>query len=141
MAEHGPRPDIVSYNTFLRHYGCIGDMKGLMGVLRALKPASVQLDAYSFTTVLSALYEAGKWDAHTKNIEIMHMMGLQPNATTYSTIIDFLVLQGGEDFRKAGDLVQFMEQNPNKDTRPNIYRLHHDCSISNVKIYTAELVG
>ena len=142
MVEHGPRPDIVSYNTFLWHYGCIGDMKGLMGVLWALKPASVQLDAHSFTTVLSALYEAGKQDAHTKNIEIMHMMGLQPNTMTYSTIVDFLVLQGGEeDFCKAGDLVQFMEQNLNKDTRPNIYWLHHDCSISNVKIYTAELVG
>ena len=46
----------------------------------------------------------------------MHMMGVQPNATTYSTIIDFLVRQGGEEnFCKAGDLVQLMAQNPNKD--------------------------
>ena len=112
-------------------------MKGLTGVLQALQPASVQPDAHSFTTVLSALYEVGKWDAHTKTIEIMHMICIQPNATTYNTIVDFLVLQGGEeDFRKAGDLVQFMEQNPNKDTRPNIYQLHHDCSISNVKIHS-----
>ena len=117
-------------------------MKGLTGILRALKPASVQPDAHSFTTVLLVLYEAGKWDAHTKTIEIMHMMGIQPNAMTYSTIIDFLVLQDGEeDFRKTGDLVQFMVQNPNKDTCPNIYQLHHNCSISNVKIYTAELLG
>ena len=136
MVEHGPRPDIVSYNTFLQHYGCIGDMKGLGGILWALKPASVQPDTHSFTTVLSALYEVGKWDAHTKTIEIMHMMCVQPNTMTYSTIIDFLVLQGGEDFRKAGDLVQFMEQNPNMDTRPNIYQLHHNCSILNVKIHS-----
>ena len=39
MVEHGPRPDIVLYPTFLWHYRCIGDMKGLVGVLRALKPA------------------------------------------------------------------------------------------------------
>ena len=77
----------------------------------------------------------------------MHMMGVQPNAATYSTIVDFLVHQGGEEnFRNAGDLVQLMEQNPNKDTCPNevlVGSLHRDCSISaqNVKINTAELLG
>ena len=44
------------------------------------------------------------------------MMGVQPNTATYSTIIDFLVRQGGEEnFREAGDLVQLMAQNLNKD--------------------------
>ena len=63
-----------------------------------------------------ALYKAGKRDAHTRTIEIMHMMGVQPNAAMYSTIIDFLVHQGGEEnFCKAGDLVQLMAQNMNKD--------------------------
>ena len=112
-------------------------MKCLGGILWALKPASVQPDTHSFTTVLSVLYEVGKRDAHTKTIEIMHMRCVQPNATTYSTIVDFLVLQGSEeDFCKAGDLVQFMEQNLNMDTLPNIYQLHHDCSILNVKIHS-----
>ena len=101
-----PRPDIVLYNTFLRYYGCIGDMKGLMGVLRALKPAGIQPDTHSFTIVLSVFYKVGKLDAHTNTIEIMHMMGVQPNAVTYSTIVDFLICQGGdENFCNAGDLV------------------------------------
>ena len=91
-------------------------MRGLAGVLRALKLAGIQPDAHLFTIILSALYKAGKRDAHTRTIEIMHMMGVQPNAATYSTIIDFLVHQDGEEnFRKAGDLVQLMAQNPNKD--------------------------
>ena len=60
-------------------------MKGLMGVLQALKPAGVQPNAHSFTIILLALYKAGKLDAHTNTIEIMHMMGVQPNAATYST--------------------------------------------------------
>ena len=81
-------------------------MKGLAGVLWALKLAGIQPDAHSFTIVLSALYNAGKRDAHTRTIEIMHMMGIQPNAATYSTIIDFLVCQGDEvNFRKAGDQI------------------------------------
>ena len=75
MVEHSPRPDIVLYNTFLQHYR--RDMKGLVGVLRALKPAGIQPEAHSFTTVLSVLYKVGKWDAHTQAIEIMHMMGIQ----------------------------------------------------------------
>ena len=79
-------------------------MKGLAGILWALKLAGIQPDAHSFTIVLSALYKAGKQDAHTRMIEIMH------------TIVDFLVHQGGEEnFCKAGDLVQLMVQNPNKD--------------------------
>ena len=125
-------------------------MKGLAGVLRALKPAGMQPDAHSFTTILSVLYKAGKWDTHTKTVEIMHMTGIQPNAAMYSTIIDFLVRQGGEEnFCKVGNLVQLMAQiNPNKDTCPNEVTflagsLHRDCSIlaQNVKIYTAELLG
>ena len=113
MVEHGLRPDIVSYNTFLQHYR--HDMKGLAGVLWALKLAGIQPDAHSFPIVLSVLYKAGKQDAHTRMIEIMYMMGVQPNATTYSTIVDFLVREGGkENFRKAGELVQLMVQNPNK---------------------------
>ena len=44
MVEHSPRPDIVSYNTFLQHYG--HDMKGLVGVLRALRPAGIQPDTH-----------------------------------------------------------------------------------------------
>ena len=91
-------------------------MRGLAGVLRALKLAGIQPDAHLFTIVLSALYKVGKWDAHTQAIEIMHMMGIQPNAAMYSTIVDFLVRQGGEEnFHEARDLVQLMAQNPNKD--------------------------
>ena len=63
----------------------IGDMKGLTGILWALKPTSVQPNAHSFTIVLLVLYKAGKLDAHTNTIEIMHMMGVEPNAATYST--------------------------------------------------------
>ena len=122
-------------------------MKGLAGILRALKPAGVQPGTHSFTIVLSVLYKVGKLDAHTNTIEIMHMMGVQPNAAMYSTIVDFFVYQGGEEnFCNAGDLVQLMEQNLNKDTCPNevlVGSLHCDCSISaqNVKINTAELLG
>ena len=76
MVEHGPRPDIVSYNTFLWHYRCISNMKGLADILWYLKLAGIQPDAHSFTIVLSALYKAGKQDAHTRMIEIMHMMGI-----------------------------------------------------------------
>ena len=46
MVEHGPRPDIVSYQTFLQHYRRISDMKGLTGILQALKPAGVQPDTH-----------------------------------------------------------------------------------------------
>ena len=63
----------------------ISYMKGLMGVLWALKPAGVQPNTHSLTIVLSALYKVGKLDAHTNTIEIMHMMGVQPNAAMYST--------------------------------------------------------
>ena len=55
MVEHGPRPDIVSYNIFVWHYRCIGDMRGLASVLWALKLAGIQPDAHLFTIVLSVL--------------------------------------------------------------------------------------
>ncbi|KAF8585520.1 hypothetical protein K439DRAFT_1034158 [Ramaria rubella] len=149
IMAHGPKPDIVSYNTFLRHYGRIGDMKNLAAVLRALKPANVQPDVHTFTTVLSALYKGGQVDAHIRMIQVMKEMGVQPNVAMYSTIIDFLTRQGGkENFRNAGSLLQMMEHNPDKDCRPNevtytgiLAGLHRDPTIpvEEVKLYATEL--
>ena len=149
MLDHGPKPDIVSYNTFLRYYGRIGDMKSVASVLRAFKPANIQPDVHSFSILLSALYKGGNRDAHTKLIQIMETMGVQPNVAMYSGIIDFLVRQGGpENFRNASLLLQMMENNPNKDCRPNevtftsiLAGLHRDPTIpvKDVKLYTEDL--
>ncbi|KAF8521510.1 hypothetical protein JB92DRAFT_2785718 [Gautieria morchelliformis] len=149
MMDHGPKPDVVSYNTFLRHYGRIGDMKSVASVLRALKPANIQPDIHSFTTLLSALYKGGKRDAHTKLIQIMETIGVRPNVAMYSAIIDFLVRQGGrENFRNATLLLQLMENNPDKGCRPNeitytgiLAGLHRDPTIpaQDVKLYTEGL--
>lgn len=149
MTDQGPKPDIISYNTFLRHYGRIGDMKSVASVLRALKPANIQPDIHSYTTLLSALYRGGIRDAHKRMIQIMETMGVQPNVAMYSTIIDFLVRQGGLDnFRDAAMLLQLMENNPDKESRPNeitytgfLAGLHRDptMSVQDVKSYTESL--
>ena len=149
MMDHGPKPDIVSYNTFLRHYGRMGDMKSVASVLRALKSANIQPDVHSYTTLLSALYKGGTRDAHTRLIQIMETMGVQPNVAMYSAIIDFLVRQGGqENLRNAAMLLQLMENHPDKECRPNeitytgiLAGLHRDRTIpaQDVKSYTESL--
>ena len=151
MLDHGPKPDVISYNTFLRYYGRIGDMKSVASVLRAFQPANIQPDVHSFSTLLSALYKGGKRDAHVKVLQIMETMGVKPNAVMYSAIIDFLVRQGGlENFRNAASLLHLMENNPDKDCRPNevtytgiLAGLHRDPTmpVQDVKLYTEELFG
>ncbi|KAF8523088.1 hypothetical protein BU17DRAFT_43979 [Hysterangium stoloniferum] len=149
LMDSGPQPDIVTYNIFLRYYARVGDMHRLAGVLRALKPAGVEADNYSFTTVLSALYKAGQDGAHITILQTMADTGIQPNVAMYSAIINFLVRQGGrENFQKAISLLTKMENESDKACRPNevtytglLAGIHRDPSLSatEVKMYSDDL--
>ncbi|KIJ26127.1 hypothetical protein M422DRAFT_192600 [Sphaerobolus stellatus SS14] len=151
ISQNGPKPDIVTYNTFLRFYGRIGDTQNLAAVIRSLEPAGLKPDAHSFTTLLSALYKRGMDDAHTKMINTMKSVGITPNVTIYTAIINNLVrLPGEENLRNARLLLEQMENSRDASSRPN--NVTYTCLLSGIlrnpsvesntaSLYVEELLG
>ncbi|KDQ09281.1 hypothetical protein BOTBODRAFT_37191 [Botryobasidium botryosum FD-172 SS1] len=113
----GPRPDIITYNTFLRHYARKGDMAAFAALMRAIIPDGLKPDVVTFTTILDALLRTGKPGATGTLLGIMKAMGVEPSVVTYTAIIDGILREKGEvHVRAALEMVGRMEA---AGVRPN----------------------
>ncbi|KAF9455031.1 hypothetical protein P691DRAFT_654809 [Macrolepiota fuliginosa MF-IS2] len=113
MQQHGPKPDIVSYNTFINYHGRRGHFQGIAATLRAMKDANLDGDVFTYTTVLSALLKAGKTNAADLVLALMSKQGVKRNVALYSALIDHQLREGGEkNFHAAMQMLQMMERDP-----------------------------
>lgn len=118
LREKGPKPDIVSYNTFLRHHGRRGEFRAVSVMLERLREDGLTGDAFTFSTVLSALLKVGRTDAIDVVLSLMRKQNVEPNVAVFSAIIDHQLRESSEQgLRMAMELLQKMEMNP--DARPN----------------------
>ena len=128
MHTNGPKPDIVSYNTFLAYHGRRRDFKALATLVHSMEANKLVGDVFSFSIILSALLKAGRDDAPDMMLSIMRKQGIKPNVATFSAIIDH----------------QMREQNE-KNLQAAIHILHQmekdDNSQPNAVTYTSILVG
>ncbi|KAG6911522.1 hypothetical protein DXG01_011824 [Tephrocybe rancida] len=128
MDTHGPKPDLVTYNTLLAYYGRRSNFKALASLIGRMTELKVVGDVYTFSTILSALLRAGRDDAPDLLIDIMRRQGVQPNVATYSAIIDGQMQDPTiQSLNVVMRLLQRMEEDV--ATQPN------------VKTYTAILAG
>ncbi|KAG5351827.1 hypothetical protein C0989_004774 [Termitomyces sp. Mn162] len=128
MEKHGPKPDLISYNTLLAYYGRRGNFKSLASVVGRMVELKIAGDVYSFSTILSALLRAGRDDAPDLLINIMRKQGIQPNVATYSAIIDHQL--------QAPTIKNF------ETVMRLLYRMEEDAAAQpNVKTYTSILAG
>lgn len=115
----GPKPDIVTFNTFMKYHATKGDLKALADLVDAIEPAGLKGDVFTFSIVLSALLKVRN-DAADIVIKLMKKQGLQPNTATLSAIIDHLMkTQTQESFKTALQLLSKMESNEFEDAAPN----------------------
>lgn len=128
MHANGPKPDIVSYNTFLTYHGRRLDFKALAALINRMASNKLNGDVTSFTILLSALLKAGREDAPEIVLNIMKKQGIQRNTVTLSTIIDHQMQQKSEKNLKAA--MCFLDE------------LEEDPSLKpNAVTYTSILVG
>ncbi|KAH7912608.1 hypothetical protein BJ138DRAFT_1004086 [Hygrophoropsis aurantiaca] len=118
IRKEGPKPDIVSYNTFLRHHGRKGEFRAVSAVMRLLTEDGLTGDVFTFSSVLSALLKVGRTDAIDLVLNLMKKQNVEPNVAVFSSIIDQQAREGSEQgLRAALSLLQKMELNP--DAQPN----------------------
>lgn len=119
MQEHGPKPDIVSFNTFMRYHGRQGDYKAFASVLHQLDEHGLVGDEFTFSTLLTTLLKVRK-DATEIMFGLMKKQGIQPNVAMYTSIIGHQVKQQTmSDFQAALDILQKMEQDESGTIQPN----------------------
>ncbi|TDL28721.1 hypothetical protein BD410DRAFT_240393 [Rickenella mellea] len=118
MSARGPKPDVISYNTFLRYYGRRGDIEKMSVILRALQDTGGRPDVHSFSTVISALYRTGKSSAVDGMRAVMKSMGVEENVATFTTMIDNQLREHtSAGIQVAFDVLALMEKDPN--AQPN----------------------
>lgn len=119
MESSGPTPDIVTYNTYLRYYARKGDLKGVGRILQKLEPRGIQADIYTFSTLLSVMLDV-KPNADRMMINFMKKQGVEPDTTTFTSIIDHQLREATpHNFKVAMSLLSKMEQNEYKNAEPN----------------------
>ncbi|KIJ68567.1 hypothetical protein HYDPIDRAFT_81695 [Hydnomerulius pinastri MD-312] len=118
LREKGPKPDIISYNTLLRHHGRRGEFRMVSRILEWVREDGLVGDVYTFSTVLSALLKIGRTDAIDAVLGLMRKQNVEPNVAVFTSIINYQIEEGTEQgLRAAMELLQKMEQNP--DIQPN----------------------
>ncbi|KAI0080284.1 hypothetical protein K474DRAFT_1637905 [Panus rudis PR-1116 ss-1] len=119
MRDHGPHPDIVSFNTFMRYYSRKDDLRSIASILQMIDAEGLAGDAFTFSTLLRVLLKVRK-DAMEMVFKLMEKQGVKPNAALYTGIIDHLLQQdNAEDVVAAMELLTKMEQDASGEITPN----------------------
>ncbi|KAJ4486003.1 hypothetical protein J3R30DRAFT_3443317 [Lentinula aciculospora] len=119
MQTKGPKPDVVSYNTFLGHYARRNDIRGLGLFMTKMGESGLTGDVFTFSTVLSALLKMGRQDASEVVLRLMDKQGIKPNTATYSALINHQMREQDEaHLSGALRLLSHMEADPT--IAPNI---------------------
>ncbi|KAI0715304.1 hypothetical protein C8Q76DRAFT_452005 [Earliella scabrosa] len=119
MEANGPKPDIITYNTFLRYHARRGDLKAMSQVLQKLQPRGIMPDVYTYSTLLSAMLKV-RPDADRMMIAFMKRNGVSPDTTSLTAIIDNQLRENTpESFDVAMNLLSKMERNEYEDAEPN----------------------
>ncbi|KXN81139.1 hypothetical protein AN958_06093 [Leucoagaricus sp. SymC.cos] len=118
MEKEGPRPDMVTYNTFINYYGRRQQFQGVAATVRAMQEFGFEGDVFTYTTILSALLKVGKTDAAELVLALMDKQGVKKNVALYSSLIEHQFRAGTEqNFRAAMLMLAKMEKDP--ENQPN----------------------
>lgn len=119
MEANGPKPDVVSYNTFLGHYARRNDLRGLGMIMNKMGESSVAGDVFTFSTILSALLKMGREDAPEVVFRLMGKQDVKPNTAIYTAMIDHQMRERDETHLN-GALKLLSEMEADSRIAPNI---------------------
>ncbi|CCA67459.1 hypothetical protein PIIN_01289 [Serendipita indica DSM 11827] len=120
-AGTGPKPDIVTYNTFLNRYMHMGDRGAVANTLQRIAEAGLDPDLYTFTILFVGASKDRDLEMQTDIIKRMQAMHLQPGVELLSAAVDS-IFNGGtrEALPAAIAFLERMERNPRDNRRPNL---------------------
>lgn len=119
MQEDGPKPDIVTFNTFLNRHTNMKDRTGVAETLRAIANTGLKPDIYTFTILY---VEASRNKDEQMKLDLLKKMkslDVKPNTTLFSAAIHFVLSNGDPDsLMIALQLLEKMERDPDWRVQP-----------------------
>ena len=98
METKGPKPNEVTYNILINHYGTRRKFQNMAATLRAMEAAGFEGNDYTFTIILNALHKAGHRNAVELVLALMEKRGvMQKNVVLYTSLINHQLMEGGKD--------------------------------------------
>ena len=114
MQEKGLKPNEVTFNTLIHHYGIRRNFRSMAAILRAMEAVGFEGDDYTFTTILNALHKAGHKNAAELVLAMMEKRGVkQKNVVLYTSLINHQLIEGREEnVRVAMKILASLEEDP-----------------------------
>ncbi|KAF9270133.1 hypothetical protein L218DRAFT_848694 [Marasmius fiardii PR-910] len=125
MMEKGqPKPDVVSYNTFLGHFTRQNDLRSITDIMDKMSARGITGDTFTYSTILSALLRVGRVDATDLVLDIMKKQGIEPSVATYTAIIAGQMRDVNEEHLKGAlTLLKKMEADERLQPNANTYMI------------------
>jgi len=88
MEQHGPEPNIYTYNSIIRAFAEAGRLPEAMSTLRSIELRGLKPDRYTFTTLLMACGRTNSSEPVEAIMETMKMAGIVPDEIAYGAAMD-----------------------------------------------------
>ncbi len=110
-------PDVITYNTLLRHLIRSGNSTEAMALLQQMAKAGVQADVVTFTTILDEAFRYAEFDTPEEQKKIveyvfeeMQAAGVSPNHHTYGKVISSLLMNCQGDLTTVNAVLERMNK-------------------------------
>lgn len=105
------KPDIVTFNTLLRHHVARGDWDAMLGLVSKITGHGLQADVVTYTTLVEGMLKCGKRDTARATLDIMQDQGIKPSVRTYGLLIGDLArnAETEKDVQRAEALIARMQ--------------------------------
>lgn len=110
------KPDLVSYNTFIKALLEMGSFDSAVAVVEEMEKEGVKSDLITFNTLLDGLYSKGRFEDGEKLWGKLGEKNVVPNIRTYNARLLGLAM-----VKKTGEAVEFYEEMVKKGVKPDIF--------------------
>ncbi|XP_024638684.1 pentatricopeptide repeat-containing protein At1g55890, mitochondrial [Medicago truncatula] len=110
------KPDLVSYNTYIKALLEKGSFDSAVSVLEEMEKDGVESDLITFNTLLDGLYSKGRFEDGEKLWEKLGEKNVVPNIRTYNARLLGLAVA-----KRAGEAVEFYEEMEKKGVKPDLF--------------------
>ncbi|XP_022635479.1 pentatricopeptide repeat-containing protein At5g48730, chloroplastic isoform X2 [Vigna radiata var. radiata] len=109
MANHGIKPNTVTYNTLIDAYGKARKFSEMESILvEMLADRDCQPDAWTMNSTLRAFGNIGQIETMEKCYEKFQTAGIQPNVQTFNILLDSY--GKAEEYKKMSAVMEYMQR-------------------------------
>ncbi|EKM60060.1 uncharacterized protein PHACADRAFT_250923 [Phanerochaete carnosa HHB-10118-sp] len=109
MKKAGPKPDVSSFNAFMKYYSCSKDLKAISGTMREMDSLGMYGDVYTASVLLPALHLL-RTDATQLVLELLRQNDVTVDTNACDTLLEYLVRSDNDTaFDAAFAVIEHME--------------------------------